>query len=167
MEIKHTRVDRNAFLAESVCAEIMASSLSSFKHAILIAIAIVLAPIVLVGLAAFAAGDWRSIGATAEGDQILISSLTAQKNGSRTAWVRVEYKEPTRLPQGGPFVELRARVHFNCLSGSAVPNSEWFYTRDHGGKLIVGKKLHRDDQFGNSAEGGFGEIAREFVCKQR
>jgi len=101
----------------------------------------------------------------------LVSSVTAQRNGLRTAWIRVEYKEPAKLPQGGPFVELRARVRFNCSNGSAVPsvvtNSEWFYSRDRGGKLVVSKKTRRDDQFGQVAEGGFGELARNFVCNQK
>jgi hypothetical protein len=114
-----------------------------------------------------AAGDWRPIGATADGDEVLVSSLTAKKSGLRTAWIRVEYKEPTKLPQGGPFVELRARVRFNCASGMAVPNSEWFYSRDRGGKLVVSKKARRDDQFGLPAEGGFGAMARDFVCQEK
>ena len=130
-------------------------------------VAVVLAPVLLVGLVALAAADWQKIGATASGDQVLVSSVTARKNGLRSAWVRVEYKEPIRLAQGGPFVELRARVRFNCTSGSAVPNSEWFYSRDRSGKLVVSKKTHRDDQFGQVAEGGFGEMARDFVCKQK
>jgi len=134
-------------------------------------VAVVLAPILLVGLVARAAGDWREIGATPGGDQVLVSSVTSQKNGLRTAWIRVEYKEPTKLPQGGPFVELRARVRFNCTSGGApagvVVNSEWFYSRDRGGKLVVSKKTRHDDQFGQLAEGDFGGIAREFVCKQK
>lgn len=133
----------------------------------MIVVAVVLAPILLVGVVALAAQDWRQIGSTPGGDQVLVSSVTAQKNGLRTAWVRVEYKEPTKLPQGGPFVELRARVRFNCASGSAVPNSEWFYSRDHSGKLVVSKKMRRDDQFGQMEEGGFGEIAKDFVCKQK
>lgn len=141
------------------------------KKGLFIVFAVVLAPVLLVGLVALAAGDWRQIGATAAGDQVLVSSVTAKKNGLRSAWIRVEYKEPTKLPQGGPFVELRARVRFNCSGGSAVPsvvaNSEWFYSRDHGGKLVVSKKTRRDDQFGQAAEGGFGEIAKDFVCKQK
>jgi hypothetical protein len=144
---------------------------SQMKKGLFIIVAVGLAPVLLVGVVARAAGDWREIGATAGGDQVLVSSVTAQKNGLRTAWVRVEYKEPTKLPQGGPFVELRARVRFNCASDSAVPsvvrNSEWFYSRDRGGKLVVSKKTGRDDQFGQVAEGDFGEIAREFVCKQK
>jgi hypothetical protein len=137
------------------------------KRGLFIMVAVVLAPILLVGLVALAAADWRTIGSTAGGDQVLVSSVTTQKNGLRTAWVRVEYKEPTKLPQGGPFVELRARVRFNCASGSAVPNSEWFYSRDRGGQLVVSKKTRRDDQFGQMAEGDFGAMAREFVCKQK
>ena len=137
------------------------------KRGLYIMVAVVLAPVLLVGLVLLAAGDWRTVGSTAGGDQVLVSSVSSQKNGLRTAWVRVEYKEPVKLPQGGPFVELRARVRFNCVSGSAVANSEWFYSRDHGGKLVVSKKTRRDDQFGQMAEGDFGGIAREFVCKQK
>ena len=137
------------------------------KKAVLVAVAVVLAPVLLAGVVVFAAGDWRQIGATPGGDQVLVSSVAAQKNGLRTAWIRVEYKEPARLPQGGPFVELRARVHFNCISGTAVPNSVWFYSRDHSGKLVVSKKSHRDDQFGQLPEGDFGELARDYVCKQK
>jgi hypothetical protein len=164
-------VDRKRFLAQSVCGVLMALTPSPVKKGLFIMVAVVLAPVLLVGLVALAAGDWQQIGATAGGDQVLVSSVTARKNGLRTAWVRVEYKEPTKLPQGGPFVELRARVRFNCASGSAassvVANSEWFYSRDHSGKLVVSKKTRRDDQFGQVAEGGFGEMAREFVCKQK
>lgn len=152
-------------MAQSVSGVLMAFPPSLLKKGLLVAV--VLAPVLLVGLVALAAADWRQIGATPGGDQILVSSVTAQKNGLRTAWVRVEYKEPTKLPQGGPFVELRARVRFNCASGSVVTNSEWFYSRDHGGKLVVSKKTRRDDQFGQMAEGDFGEIARDFVCKQK
>jgi hypothetical protein len=137
------------------------------RTGLLIMCAVVLAPVLLVGLVALAAGEWRTVGATAGGDQVLVSSITAMKNGLRTAWVRVEYKDPIRLPQGGPFVELRARVRFNCASGSEVPNSEWFYSRARGGQLVVSKKTRRDDQFGQQAEGDFGGIAREFVCKQK
>jgi hypothetical protein len=140
------------------------------KTGLIIIVAVVLAPVLLVGVVAMAAGDWRQIGFTAGGDQILVSSVTAPRNGLRSAWIRVEYKEPAKLPQGGPFVELRARVRFNC-GASAMPgfvaNSEWFYSRDRGGKLVVSKKTHRDDQFGQVAEGGFGEIAKDFVCKQK
>ena len=92
-----------------------------FKKGFFILVAVVLAPVLLVGMVAVAASDWRQIGSTAAGDQVLVSSVTSQKNGLRTAWVRVEYKEPTKLPQGGPFVELRARVHFNCANGSSAP----------------------------------------------
>lgn len=143
---------------------------SPLKKGLFICVAVVLAPVLLVGLVALAAGDWRTIGATASGDQVLVSSVTAKKNGLRTAWVRVEYKEPIKLPQGGPFVELRARVRFNCANDSApgvVANSEWFYSRDRGGKLVVSRKTHHDDQFGQVAEGDFGDLAREFVCKQK
>jgi hypothetical protein len=145
----------------------MAWSLSPIKKGLFILVAVVLAPVLLVGVVALAANDWRQIGATAAGDQVLVSSVTAQKNGLRTAWIRVEYKEPIKLAQGGPFVELRARVRFDCSNGSAVPNAEWFYSRDRGGKLVVSKKTRHDDQFGQAAEGGFAELARDFVCKQK
>jgi hypothetical protein len=165
-------VDRKTVLAQSVCGALMAWSPSPVKKGAFILVAVVLAPILLVGLVAFAANDWRQIGSTPAGDQVLVSAVTAQKNGLRSAWIRVEYKEPTKLPQGGPFVELRARVRFNCSSGggaapTVVANSEWFYSRDHGGKLVVSKKSRRDDQFGQAAEGGFAGMARDFVCQQK
>jgi hypothetical protein len=134
------------------------------KKGLFILMAVVLAPVLFVGVVVFAAGDWRTIGATPAGDLISVSTVSPRKNGMRSAWVRVQYKDPAKLPQGGPFVELRARVRFNCATGSAIPNSEWFYSRDHSGQLVVSKKLRRDDQFGQVAEGGFGEMAREYVC---
>lgn len=140
---------------------------SPVKKGLLIAVAVVLAPFLLAGLVALATGDWQTIGSTASGDQVLVSSVTARKNGLRSAWVRVEYKEPVKLPQGGPFVELRARVRFNCAAGGVVANSEWFYSRDRSGKLVVSKKTRRDDQFGQMAEGGFGDMTRDFVCRQK
>jgi hypothetical protein len=137
------------------------------KKGVLVAVAVVLAPVLLLGVVALAAGDWQQAGSTPAGDQVLVSSVSPLKKGLRTAWVRVEYREPAKLPQGGPFVELRARVRYNCGSGSAVPNSEWFYSRDRSGKLIVSKKMRRDDQFGQISEGNFGEIAKDFVCSQK
>jgi hypothetical protein len=142
-------------------------SRSSIKQVCLLIVLVVLAPIVLVGLVAMAAGDWQAVGTTPGGDQVLISSISLQRSGLRTAWIRVEYRQPTKLPQGGPFIELRARVRFNCASGSAAPNSEWFYSRDHGGKLVVSKKTRRDDQFGTPIEGGFGGMALDYVCKNK
>lgn len=160
-------VDRRGFLPQSVCGVLMPLPPSPLKKAASTLVVVVLAPMLLVGVVALAAGDWRQIGATPSGDQVLVSSVSAPKNGLRTAWIRIEYKAPIQLPQGGPFVELRARVRFNCSSGSAVPNSEWLYSRDRGGKLVVSKKTRRDDQFGQQAEGGFGEMAKDFVCKQK
>lgn len=145
----------------------MSSSRASVKKTAFILAAVVLAPVLFVGVVAKAAGDWRLIGATANGDEVLVSSVSAQKNGERTAWIRVQFKEPAKVPQGGPFVELRARVRFDCAHGSAVPNSEWFYSYDKGGKLVVSKKTRHDDQFGSADEGGFGAMARDFVCKQK
>jgi hypothetical protein len=149
----------------------MAVPQSQVRKGLLILVAVMLAPIVLVGLVAIAANEWRQAGSTASGDQVLVSSVSRQRNGLRSAWIRVEYKEPTRLPQGGPFVELRARARFNCSGSGAAPSvvasSEWLYSRDRSGKLVVSKKTRRDDQFGAQAEGGFGELAKDFVCKQK
>jgi len=139
---------------------------STLKKGMLIFIAVVLAPVLLVGLVALAAGDWRQIGATEAGDKVSVSSVRIQKHNLRTAWVRIEYKEPAKLPQGGPYAELRARVRFNCASGTAAPNSEWFYSRERNGKLVVSKKAARDDQFGQVSEGNFGGMIRTYVCQQ-
>ncbi len=158
--------DTTQILAQSVSDNVLARRFP-LKKTLPICAAVILAPIILVGVVAVAANEWRPIGTTAGGDQVLVSAVRAQKNGMRTAWVRVEYKEPTALPQGGSFVELRARVRFNCSNGSAVPNWEWLYSRDRNGKLVVSKKTRRDDQFGQSAEGGFAGLAKDFVCQQK
>ncbi len=136
------------------------------KKALIILTAVVLAPAVVVSLVVFAAGDWRTIGQTEAGDTVSVSSVHILKNNQRIALVRVEYKEPPKLPQGGPFVEMRARVRFNCASGAAVPTTEWFYSRDHSGRFVVSKKAARDDQFGKNAEGGFVAMVSKSVCGQ-
>lgn len=127
---------------------------------------IILAPILLLTVSLRAADEWRPVGETPSGAKVSISSLRILKNGQRRAWVRVEYKEPTRLPQGGPFIELRARTRFSCNSGTSTPTSLWFYSRDGGEKLVVTKKTTRDDQFGKPSEGGFGDMVRRYVCAQ-
>ena len=136
------------------------------KKPLLILAAVVSAPILLASLAARAAGDWNEIGHTSAGDKVSISSVRPLKNNQRTALVRVEYKEPAHLPLGGPFVEMRARVRFNCSNGSAAPTAEWFYTRDHSGRCVVSKKATHDDQFGKDAEGGFADLVSKNVCTQ-
>ncbi|HEV2468179.1 MAG TPA: surface-adhesin E family protein [Candidatus Sulfotelmatobacter sp.] len=135
------------------------------KKGLLIVAVVVLAPVLVVSLL-LAAGDWKIIGQTASGDNISISSVRVLKNNQRTALVRVEYKTPVRLPQGGPFVELRARVRFNCTTGAASPTTEWFYSRDHSGRFVVSKKASHDDQFGKAAQGDFAELVTKSVCSQ-
>jgi hypothetical protein len=135
------------------------------KKALIVLAAIVLAPL-LVGLVVRAAGDWRSIGQTEAGDKVSVSSVRVLKNNQRLALVRVEYKDPAELPQGGPFVEMRARVRFNCSSGVAAPTTEWFYSRDHSGRFVVSKKATHDDGFGKNPEGGFADMVSKNVCGQ-
>lgn len=113
-----------------------------------------------------AAGEWQTIGQTEAGDKVSVSSVRVLKNNQRSALVRVEYKDPAQLPQGGPFVEMRARVRFNCASGIANPTTQWFYTRDRSGRFVVSKKANHDDQFGKAPEGGFGELVSKSVCSQ-
>ena len=131
----------------------------------LLILAVVITPILVVTLVR-AAGEWQTIGQTGAGDKVSISSVRVLKNNQRSALVRVEYKEPAQLPQGGPFVEMRARVRFNCTSGTAIPTTQWFYTRDHSGRPVVGKKSNRDDQFGKAPEGGFADLLQDNVCSQ-
>lgn len=123
------------------------------------------APVLVVSLV-LAAGDWQPIGQTGAGDKVSISSVRVLKNNQRLALVRVEYKEPTKLLQGGPFVEMRARVRINCGSGQVTPSSEWFYSRDHSGRFVVSKKATHDDQFGKGDQGGFVEMVSKNVCSQ-
>lgn len=121
----------------------------------------------VVSLAVLAASDWRDIGQTVAGDKISVSAVHVLKHNQRVALVRVEYKAPTELPQGGPFVEMRARVRLNCTNGAITPTSEWFYTRDRSGRFVVSKKANRDDTFGNSAEGAFADMVSKNVCGQK
>lgn len=134
------------------------------KKALLIT-AVVLAPVLAVSLL-LAAGDWRMIGQTEAGDKVSVSAVRVLKNNQRTALVRVEFKEPAQLPQGGPFVEMRARVRFNCSNGLAAPTTEWFYSRDHSGRFVVSKKANHDDQFGKAPEGGFVDLVSKSVCSE-
>ena len=125
-----------------------------------------LAPALVVSLVVLAAGDWHTIGQTEAGDKVSVSSIRVLRNNQRLALVRVEYKEPAEMPQGGPFVEMRARVRFNCSNGVAAPTSEWFYSRDRSGRFVVSKKATHDDQFGKNPEGGFVALVSQNVCSQ-
>jgi hypothetical protein len=136
------------------------------KKSLIVVGAVVLAPMLVVSLVVFAAGDWRTIGQTEAGDQVSVSSIRILKNNQRIALVRVEFKEPAELPQGGPFVEMRARVRFNCSNGAAAPTTEWFYSRDRSGRFVVSKKATHDDQFGKNPEGGFVALVSKSVCGQ-
>jgi surface-adhesin protein E len=137
----------------------------ALKKTLLLIFAVALATVLLATFVR-AAGEWRTIGQTEAGDTVSVSSIRVLKNNQRSALVRVEYKDPAELPQGGPFVEMRARVRINCASGAAAPTTEWFYTRDHGGRFVVSKKASHDDQFGNGREGGFGGLVSKSVCGQ-
>lgn len=136
------------------------------KKALLILAAVVLAPVLVLSLAVRAAGDWHTIGQTTVGDKVSVSSVHVLRNNQRVALVRVEFKQPAELPQGGPFVEMRARVRFNCSSGLAAPTTEWLYSRDRSGRFVVSKKATRDDEFGKNPEGGFADLVSKSVCSQ-
>ena len=135
------------------------------KKILIVYAAVALTPILVVTLL-LASGEWRSVGQTDAGDNVSISSVRVLKSNQRMALVRVEYKEPAKLPQGGPFVEMRARVRFNCASGVASPTTVWFYTRDHSGRFVVSKKATHDEEFGKDPEGGFAELVSKSVCGQ-
>jgi hypothetical protein len=137
----------------------------ALKKTLLLIFAVALATVLMVTFVR-AAGEWQTIGQTEAGDKVSVSSVRVLKNNQRSALVRVEYKDPAQLPQGGPFVEMRARVRFNCASGIANPTTQWFYTRDRSGRFVVSKKANHDDQFGKAPEGGFGELVSKSVCSQ-
>ena len=137
------------------------------KKALTILVAIVLAPVLLISLVAFAAGDWHPVGETATGAKVSVSSIRMLQNNQRTALVRVQYKEPTKLGPGGPFIETRARVRFNCANGSVSPSAVWFYSRDRSGRFVVSKKTTHDEEFGKEVEGGFEEMVSKYVCQQK
>jgi hypothetical protein len=134
------------------------------KKTLLILAAVALAPVLVVSL--LAAGDWRPVGETARGDKVSASAVRVLKKNQRSALIRVEFKEPAIVPQGGPFIEMRARVRVNCTNGQITPSSQWFYIRDRSGRIVVSKKAARDDQFGSEAEGGFREMVSKSLCSQ-
>jgi hypothetical protein len=138
---------------------------SALKRILIVLAVVVLAPVLLVSLAILGSGDWRTVGQTDAGDRVFVSKVRVLKNDQRMALIRVEYKQPTELPQGGPFTELRASVRFNCASGSATPTGEWFYARDPKGHLVT-KKITHDESFGQTSEGGFGDLVSKSVCSQ-
>lgn len=142
-----------------------AGSRSILKKALLILAAVILGPLLVVSLVR-AAGDWRTVGQTEAGDKVSVSSVRVLKNNQRVALVRIEYKEAKILPQGGPFVEIRARVRFYCSNGQATPTSLWFYSRDRNGRF-VSKKASHDDQFGKASEGNFADLVTKAVCGQK
>lgn len=139
------------------------------QHPLKKALVIFSVALILVLMVRFvrAAGDWRTVGQTVDGDTVAVSSVRVLRNNQRVALVRVDYKEPQALPQGGPFVEMRARVRFNCANGVAAPTTEWFYVRDRSGRFVVSKKANRDEQFGKAPEGGFADLVSQNVCGQK
>ncbi len=155
-----------AHLAQSRGAAILLGNLARERVAlkrVLLVLAVLLAPLIVASWV-LAAGEWKTIGQTEAGDKISVSSVRTLKNNQRTALVRVEYKESPTQMTGGPFVEMRARVRFNCSSGAAASSSEWFYTRDRSGRCVVSKKANHDDHFGKGPEGHFADLVSKNVC---
>ncbi len=146
----------------------------------LLLLGVALAPVLVVKLV-LASGDWRAVGQTLAGDKVSVSAVRVLKAGQRTALVRVQYKEPTELPQvgssqggssqvgssqGGPFVEMRAFVRLHCADGAAPMATEWFYSRERNGRIVVSRKITHDEQFGQAPEGGFAQMVSDSVCGQ-
>jgi hypothetical protein len=134
------------------------------KKALFILGGVVLAPVLIVTLLR-ASGDWRAVGQTQAGDTISVGAIHKLKAGQRSALVRVQYKEPIEIAQSGPFVEMRAMVRLQCVGGAAVSATEWFYSRDHNGRIVVSRKISQDDQFGQPSEGGFAQLVSDNVCR--
>jgi hypothetical protein len=136
------------------------------KRSILIAVAVVLAPLVVVSFALRATSEWQTIGQTANGDTVAISSVRTIKPNLRVALVRVDYKSAAQVSQGPAVIQLRARAHFNCATGAVTPTTVWFYSLDRNGRYVVTRKTTHDADFGQAAEGGFAEMLSHNVCSQ-
>jgi hypothetical protein len=157
-------IDKTIRLEQSVernCSGVRAH----LKKALCILGGVAVAVVVFATLV-LASGEWQTVGQTPAGDIVSVSAVHGLRSNQRTALVRVQYKDPAELPHGGPFVEMRARVRFNCANGTAAPTTEWFYTRDRSGRIVVGKKATRDDQFGKAPEGGFVSLVSQNVCRE-
>jgi hypothetical protein len=150
---------------QKVLSEIAVGCVPHLRKALCILGGVSVAVVVFATLV-LASGEWRTVGQTTAGDIVSISAVHGLKSTQRTALVRVQYKDPSELPQGGPFVEMRARVRFDCAHGTASPTTEWFYTRDRSGRIVVSKKATRDDQFGKAPEGGFAGLVSQNVCSE-
>ena len=134
------------------------------QRALLIPAVIIAIAVLLISVMAVASGQWHSIGQTESGAKVSVSSVRSLKNQQRTALVRVQYPQPAQLPQGGPFIEMRARARFDCSNGTVSPSSEWFYTRERSGRSLVSKKVNQDSAFGQAPEGGFAALITKSVC---
>jgi hypothetical protein len=165
------------------------------KKALFILGGVTLALVLAVTLVV-ASADWHTIGQTPAGDIVSVGSIHKLKAGQRTALVRVQYKEPIDLPQSessqfgpsqaassqfalsqsgssqsgsspeGPFVEMRAFVRLHCADNPSASATEWFFSRDHNGRVVATRKVAHDDQFGQPSEGGFAQMVSDRVCGQ-
>jgi hypothetical protein len=162
---RYPRFDKLAHLHQSVCCHLLRED-SFLKKALLILALVVLALVFILNIRVHAASEWQTLGQTQAGDTVSISSVRLLPKNQRVALIRVDYKQPPMVPSGGPFLEMRARVHFNCSAGTAVPTTEWFYTRDRSGRFVVIRKVTRDAAFGQAAEGGFASLISAGVCAQ-
>src|SRR5260370_42509447 len=77
-------VDRIAFFNESVCC-VYPGCCPYLKKALTILVALVLAPVLLVSLVAFAAGDWHPVGETATGGEGSLGCVATDQKKQRTA----------------------------------------------------------------------------------
>jgi hypothetical protein len=133
------------------------------KKTLLIFVGAVLTPVLVVTLLR-ASGDWHTVGQTQAGDTVSVGAVHKLKAGQRSALVRVQYKEPAEIVQGERLVEMRAIVSLHCADGAAPSATEWFYSRDRNGRVVVSRKISHDDQFGQSSEGGFARLVSDNVC---
>lgn len=166
VQVRRRPFDRFAFLGAHYCVENTTLGDFLLQRALLIPAAVIAIAVLLISVMAVASGQWHAIGQTESGAKVSVSAVHSLKNHQRTALVRIQYPEPAQLPQGGPFVEMRAHVRLDCSNGSVSPSSEWFYTRERNGRSLVSKKVNQDLAFGQDPEGGFAALVTRSVCGQ-
>jgi len=108
------------------------------------------------------AADWKSVGATFNGNQIFVDAPATRVLGElRTTWVRVVYTRPIDV-DGLAAHSTEALAHFDCRTGASAGIAVIFY--DDGGRLL---KYSLEDTvvFHRDPDGSFGDLVGKALCR--
>ena len=111
-----------------------------------------------------AAADWKQAGVTSQGNRVFVSDV---KGGGdkRSAWIRIEYKEPLKTADG-VVKSSRAKVKVNCADMTAAAEETIMY-RDEAIDSIASRRKLKNEPFAKEPEGTFGDVAVRAICSGR